>query len=122
MAAAAKPYLRLIIVVVLIAAGVLAIWFARLRLLNLQQSAENRFVSAYVDLSIARERYGNNPDSLEAAFREIYLNDDIDSAWMAGYVKKLKGDIDKSERIWGKVTARLDSLQKKPPTAGVLSK
>lgn len=120
MAAAAKPYIRLLIVVLLIIAGVLAIRFARSRFLSLRLEADNKFVTTYVELSIARERYGNSPDSLNLAFRTIYLKNNTDSLWMAAYIKGLAGQIDKSERIWNKVATKLDSLQKKSASIDIL--
>jgi hypothetical protein len=120
MAVAAKPYIRLFIVLLLIVAGVLAVRFARSRFLYLRREADNEFVSTYVELSIARERYGNSPDSLNLAFRAIYLKNNTDSVWLAAYIKKLAGQIEKSEHIWSKVATKLDSLQKNSASIDIL--
>jgi hypothetical protein len=120
MAVAAKPYIRLLIVVLIVIAGVLAVRFARSRFIYLRLEADNKFISTYVDLSIARERYGSSPDSMNLAFRTIYLKNNTDSAWLAAYIKGLAGNIDKSEHIWSKVATKLDSLQKKSASIDIL--
>ena len=120
MAAAAKPYIRLLIFVLLIIAGVLAVRFARSRFLYLRLEADNKFVTTYVELAIARERYGDSPDSLNLAFRTIFQKNSTDSIWLAAYIKGLAGNIDKSEHIWSKVATKLDSLQKNSTSVDIL--
>ena len=120
MAVAVKPYLRLALVILIIIAGVLAIRITRSRLLYLNHEADNKFISTYVDLSIAKERYGNSPDSLHLAFRKIYQKNQTDSLWMAAFIEKLTGQVDKSERIWATVVAKLDSFQKNSTSVDIL--
>jgi hypothetical protein len=94
----------------------LAIRTARSRLLISRREADNKFIATFVELSIARERFGGNPDSLNLAYHDIYLRNNTDSLWIADYAKKLSGQIEKTEEIWGRIVSKFDSLQKNPPT------
>ncbi len=109
---AAKPINRLYLILILIIAGIAAVFAARSRFLYQRQVDENRFVSTYLALSISREKYISEPDSLMTAVDNIYGRNGTDSTWMADYGKKLSKDLERSEHVWVRIAAKLDSLRK----------
>jgi len=112
---AVKPSRILIIIVILIVAGILVVHSFRSRLSIRQAEERRRFISTYVDLSLARARFADEPDSLRQGLTEVFQKNGVDSAWMGDYIKGLSGNIGKSEKIWREIGARLDSLRNRPP-------
>lgn len=107
---------RLLIIVIFLAAVVTV---AALRYAGNLRSREMRiddhkFVRAYVDLSVARQLYEFNPDSLRAISDRIFRENDVDSAWMEQHLEKIKGDPDRFENTWKSIVETLDSLKKNP--------
>ncbi len=97
---------------ILIIAGIAAVFAARSRLLYQRQADENRFISTYLAISISREKYISQPDSLTIAMDKIFGRYGTDSTWMADYGKKLSKDLARSEQVWVRITAKLDSLRR----------
>jgi len=116
---AVKPY-RIILLAITIIAGAAAIHVHRSRHLTSKLHDERKFVSTYIDLSIARERYSDYPDSLRDQIAVVYERNGADSIWMAQYAKKLSPNIDRSDRIWNEIVVRLDTLRKAAAPESIL--
>lgn len=115
---AVKPYRKTIVILAIIAVAA-GVCIARSRHLASAREDEMKFVSTYVKLSIARERFANQPDSLRGATSLTYLNNRTDSLWMDVFSRKIADDPGRGERIWSNITARLDSLRKQPNADGI---
>lgn len=111
---AVRPLTKLVLIGIIILAGIAVAVGARSRFLYYRKSEENRFIRTYLAMSLARERYIGNQDSLRIAFKDIFKKYGTDSAWMAGYGKKLSQDLSRSERVWADITDILDSLKTSP--------
>ena len=71
------------------------------------------------DTTLAREMAGNDPDSLESLYRDIYENHNVDSTWISNYISEISYDVDKHKQIWDLILVKLDSLRKNPePDSG----
>jgi hypothetical protein len=108
---AVKPLTKIALIGIIILAGIAVAVGARSRFLHYRKSEENRFISTYLAMSIDREKYIGNPDSLRITFNEIFKRYGTDSAWMAIYGKKLAQDLRRSEQVWVSITNILDSLR-----------
>ena len=117
---AVRPINRLILILILIVAGIAAAFAVRSRFLQQRQADENRFISTYLAMSLSREKYIAQPDSFNIAIREIFGKFETDSTWMADYGRKLSKDLVKSEHVWARIAAKLDSLRKTPNPDSVL--
>ena len=105
---------RLLILLIIVAAIVTV---AALRYTEDIRSKENqlddqRFVKAYVELSIAKQLYEFNPDSLEAISTRIFKKNEVDSTWMEDHLRKIERNTDRFEKTWRDITETLDSLKK----------
>jgi len=109
---AVKPFAKLALILFVILAGIAVIMGARSRLLSNRKSKENRFVSTYLAMSLARESFLGNPDSLSIALKHVFDKYGTDSVWMADYGKRLSVDLKLGNRIWADITTKLDSLKK----------
>jgi hypothetical protein len=108
---AAKSSRILLFIALVIAAGIGAFIIARSRLRHSRLQEAERFVSTYVALSIAHEKYRSQPESLQAAYAEIYQEAGADSAWMFDFTGRLALDPARGEIIWSKIVRSLDSLR-----------
>jgi hypothetical protein len=106
---AAKPYRTFLLATILVMAGVGSILIIRSRLYNSRLEHNQRFVSAFTALSIAKEEYSANPESLEIAFGRIYSDNGIDSVWIREFAASLAKDITRSRVIWDEIVRKLDS-------------
>ena len=111
---AVKPFAKLALILFVILAGIAVTMGARSRFLNYRKSQEKRFVSTYLAMSLAREKFIGNPDSLSIALRRVFDKYGTDSVWMADYGKKLSIDLKLGNHIWADITTKLDSLKKEP--------
>jgi hypothetical protein len=109
---AVKPLAKLALIFLVILAGILVTINARSRLLDYRKSQEKRFISTYLAMSVARERFIINPDSLKTALKDIFEINGTDSVWMADYGSGLSIDLKRGNRIWADITTKLDSLRK----------
>jgi hypothetical protein len=117
---AVKPLANLALIFLVILAGIAVAIGARSRLLNYSTSQEKRFVSTYLAMSLARERFIGNPDSLKIALKDVFEIYGTDSVWMANYGKRLSIDLKLGNRIWADITTKLDSLRKNPNPDGLI--
>jgi hypothetical protein len=114
---AVKPYRKTIVILAIIV-GAAGVYIARSKHLACARHDESKFIATYVKLSIARERFANQPDSLRGASSFIYLSNRTDSLWMNVFSSKIAEDPSRGERIWSLITARLDTLRKQPNADG----
>jgi hypothetical protein len=117
---AVRPLAKLALIFLVIFAWIALIIGARSRLLSYRKSQENRFISTYLAMSVAREKYVNNPDSLRASSQAIFDKNETDSVWMVDYGRKLSIDLVRGERIWATIISKLDSLKKTPDPESLL--
>jgi len=108
---AAKPAIRFLLILILILAGVAVIKFTRSRFLFQNQKDDDRFISTYIGLSLASEKYSTQPDSCRINAANIFAENGTDSVWMADYTMKLSGDITKSSILWQRIVAKLDTIR-----------
>jgi hypothetical protein len=109
---AVKPFAKVALILFVILAGIAVTMGARSRFLNNRKSQEKRFVSTYLAMSLAKERFIGNPDSLKIALMDAFDKYGTDSVWMADYGKRLSVDLKLGNRIWADITTKLDSLKK----------
>jgi hypothetical protein len=109
---AVRPLVKLALIFLVIFAGIAMAINIRSRLFDYHKSQEKRFVSTYLAMSVARERFINDPDSLKTTLKDIFEKYGTDSVWMADYGKGLSIDLKRGNRIWADITTKLDSLRK----------
>ena len=106
-----KPLRILILILLLSIAGIAIALVIKSRLSYESKKNQEKFISTYLDISIARGKYSNEGDSLKAALENIYRKHGINSVWMVNYIRKLPDDLLKSEQIWDIIVAKLDSMR-----------
>jgi len=103
--------ISIILVITAAAATTAAILFSR----SLQSSQhlrdDGKFIKTYVELAVARQICGNNPDSLTILFDDIFKSNRADSAWMERYIKGIGKNPGRYEKIWQSIVDALDSLK-----------
>jgi hypothetical protein len=117
---ALKPLTKLIVVLIVIIAGIAVTMSARSRFQRQRQADQNRFVGTYLAMSIAKQKYIGESDSLRAALQDIFANYGTDSTWMADYGKKLAIDLVRTKQVWAEITKRLEALRKDPDSDSLL--
>ena len=107
---AAKQLKVYSLVLIIFLAGITVAGVIESRLSLCREKNRQKFIAAYLDLAIARERY-TDADSLSRAIDRIYSAHGVDSAWMAAYAAKMSGDLNRSGLIWEAIVGKLDSLR-----------
>jgi hypothetical protein len=113
---AAKPVTKLLLILIMIIAGIAGTMVARSRFQHQRRAEESRFIETYLAISIARERYIGDQDSLKIALGNIFSRYGTDSTWMASYGRKLSTDLSKSRHVWSEITNQLELMMKNPGT------
>jgi hypothetical protein len=106
-----KPLRIFALILLLSIAGIAMASVIKSRLSYESKINQEKFISAYLDISIARGKFSNEEDSLKTSIENIYRKHEVDSAWMAAYAKKLPDDLLKSEQIWDIIVGKLDSMR-----------
>jgi len=65
-------------------------------------------------MALAREMAGNNPDSLNVLYTNIFEQHGVDSLWLFGYISNIPHDAEKHKLIWDMIIEKLDSLKRDP--------
>ena len=106
---------RLLVIIVLIAAitVIAVLQFQRYRRTDLASNDDEKFVSTYTELAVAREMFTGNPDSLFLAYERIFSRNDTDSSWMLQHIESISDDTGRRLLLWEKIVGRLDSLKNK---------
>jgi hypothetical protein len=76
---------------------------------------DNRFTDVFIEMALAREMVGDNPDSLDTLYSEIFKKYGVDSTWIFNYIASISDNAEKNKEIWDVILEKLDSLRKKPP-------
>ena len=112
---AAKKTITIFAILILVIAGAVAIVIARTRLSSISKKDEAKFITAYIDLTVANSKYIDYPDSLRIARDRIYESTETDSVWMANYGAGLAKNLTRSAKIWDEIILKLDSIRAVPP-------
>lgn len=110
---AAKRFSAIIVISVFIAA--IAVWqFQRYRHAERLSTDDDKFVSTYTELAVAREMFISDPDSLASAFERIFSQNGTDSNWIRQYIENISDDAKRRVILWDRIVDRLDSLRVDP--------
>lgn len=111
---AVKPLQVLIVSLILIAICAGAYYGLRQKMASDRATDEQKFISAYIALAVARERYSANPDSFNLIADRIYAKYQADSTWMRNFADRLAKNVGRSRHVWQNITSGLDSLRTEP--------
>ncbi len=106
---------RLLVIFVLIAAitVIAVLQFQRYRRADPASNDDDRFVSTYTELAVAREMFARESDSLVLAYERIFSRNGTDSSWMLQHIESISDDTGRRLLLWEKIVGRLDSLKNK---------
>jgi hypothetical protein len=109
---AAKRLLTIIVLLTAITA-IAVMQFQRYRYTDRISIDDEKFVSTYAELAVARETFAGDPDSLTSVYERIFSQNGTDSSWMLQHVRNISDDSGRWLLLWDKILGRLDSLKKK---------
>jgi hypothetical protein len=106
---------RLLVIIVLIAAitAIAVLQFQRNRRADSTSNDDDKFVSTYTELAVAREMFTGDLDSLILAYERIFSRNDTDSSWMLQHIESISDDTGRQLLLWERIVGRLDSLKNK---------
>ena len=107
---AAKRLLTIIIILVAMTA-IAALQYQRHRHTDRVSTDDEKFVSTYTELAVARETIAGNPDSLTSVYERIFSQNGTDSIWMLQHIQSISDDTGRRLLLWDKIVDRLDSLK-----------
>lgn len=108
---AAKRLLTTIVLLAVVAA-IAVLQFQRYRLNSRLSTDDERFVSTYTELAVARVMFTGDPDSLTSVYERIFLQNGTDSAWMLHHIESISDDTKRRLLLWDRIVDRLDSLKR----------
>ena len=105
---------RLLTIIVLLATviAIAFLQFQRYRHTTRLSADDERFVSTYTELAVARVMFTGDPDSLALVYERIFLQNETDSAWMLQHIESISDDTKRRLSLWDRIVERLDSLKK----------
>ena len=105
---------RLLTIIVLLAAitAIAVLLFQRYQHTSRLSTDDERFVSTYTELAVAREMFTGDPDSLALVYERIFLQNDTDSVWMLHHIESISDDTKRRLMLWDIIVDRLDSLKR----------
>ncbi|MEE8417241.1 MAG: hypothetical protein V3S06_01115 [candidate division Zixibacteria bacterium] len=110
---AAKRFSAIIVISVFIAA--IAVWqFQRYRHAERLSTDDDKFVSTYTELAVAREMFTSDRDSLATAQERIFSQNGTDSNWIRQYIENISDNPERRVILWDRIVDRLDSLRVNP--------
>ncbi len=110
---AAKRFSAIIVISVFIAA--IAVWqFQRYRHAERLSTDDDKFVSTYTELAVAREMFTSDRDSLATAQERIFSQNGTDSNWIRQYIENISDNPKRRVILWDRIVERLDSLRVNP--------
>lgn len=71
-----------------------------------------KFADVFVEMALAREMAGNDLDSLNTLYTNIFEQFDMDSLWLLGYISNISLDAEKHKLVWDAIIEKLDSLKR----------
>ncbi|UCE65489.1 MAG: hypothetical protein JSU85_11540 [Candidatus Zixiibacteriota bacterium] len=98
----------------LIIVGGAAILFTRSTDTKGLSAEDYKFTDVFVEMALAREMAGNDLDSLNVLYTNIFEQNNIDSLWLLGYISNISLDVEKHKLIWDVIIEKLDSLKRNP--------
>lgn len=110
---AAKRLLTIIIILAAITA-IAVLQYQRHRHIDSVTTDDEKFVSTYMELAVARETFAGNPDSLTSVYERIFSQNGTDSIWMLQHIRSISDDTGRRLLLWGRIVDRLDSLKENP--------
>jgi len=114
---AAKRAIRITVFILIIAAAVTAVvLLSRTRDSQVLSPEDDKFANVFIDMALAREMAGNDPDSLDILYGGIFEQYDVDSTWLLEYITGISNDAEKQKVIWDVIVEKLDSLKRNPET------
>ena len=114
---AANRAIRITVFILIIAVAVTAVvLLSRTRDRQLLSPEDDKFANVFIDMALAREMAGNDPDSLDILYGEIFKQYDVDSTWLLNYIAGISSDAEKQKVIWDVIVEKLDSLKRNPET------
>lgn len=107
---------RLLIIIALLTAitAIAVIQFQRHRHTDLISIDDEKFVSTYTELAVARETFTGDPDSLLSVYERIFSQNGTDSIWMLQHIQSISDDTGRRLLLWDRIVGRLDSLKENP--------
>jgi hypothetical protein len=108
---AVKPSRLFFLILLIILAGIAMTMIIRSRHIISERNSADKFISTYLALSLARDQFGSQPDSLKVTFQHIFKHYGTDSLWMDNYARSLSKNLGNSQKVWEEITGRLDSLK-----------
>lgn len=108
---AAKRLLTSIVILAAITA-VAAFQFQRYRHTDRLSADDEKFVSTYTELAVAREMFTGDPDSLASVCKRIFSRNETDSTWMLKHIESFSDDTQRRLMLWDRIVDDLDSLWK----------
>ena len=75
---------------------------------------DNKFTDVFIEMALAREMAGNDLDSLNVLYTNIFEQYNIDSLWLLDYISNISYDTEKHKLIWDTIIEKLDSLKRNP--------
>jgi hypothetical protein len=106
---------RLFTIIVLFAAitAIAVLQFQRYRSADPTSNDDDKFVSTYTELAVAREMFASDLDSLMLAYERVFSRNDTDSSWMLQHIESISDDTGRRLLLWERIVGRLDSLKNK---------
>lgn len=104
---------RLTITIIILAAitAIAVMQFQRYRHAERLSTDNEKFVSTYTELAVARERFTGDPDSLASVYERIFSQNGTDSVWMMQYIESFSDDAKRRLLLWDRIVDRFDSLK-----------
>jgi hypothetical protein len=101
-------------VLFLIIVGGAAVLFTRSSGTKSLSAEDYKFTDVFIEMALAREMAGNDLDSLDVLYANIFEQHDIDSLWLLDYISNISLDAEKHKLVWDAITEKLDSLKRNP--------
>lgn len=101
-------------VLILAIIGIAAILLTRSSTRKGLSAEDYRFADVFMEMALAREMAGNDLDSLDVLYNEIFERYDVDSVWLNDYISSISYNADRHKKVWDVIIAKLDSLKRNP--------
>lgn len=101
-------------ILILVIIGIAAILLTRSSGRKGLSSEDYRFADVFMEMALAREMAGNDLDSLDVLYNQIFERYDVDSVWLNDYISSISYDADRHKQVWDAIIAKLDSLKRNP--------
>ena len=109
-------------IITILIIGAVVIYLGRPCNSEIPEEDINKFIKVYTELSIAKETFIHNKDTVFAKYDAIYEDFGVDSTWIDQFISNLEEQPDIQKMVWTKIVANLDSLRENvsPDTVKIL--